>query len=177
MRASGYDRATGDWYVEPPWIVEALLDAEKLEGVCWDPFCGAGNIPSILQEHGILCRASDLVDRGYGATGYSFFDFRLADGADCIISNPPYNVIEQVIDHALLLAERKVALLARLALLEGQKRRRFLQGTPLARVWVSSRRVSMPPGGTDIEAKGGSIAYAWFVWERGYRGKPEIGWV
>lgn len=72
MRASGYDRATGDWYVEPPWIVEALLDAEKLEGVCWDPFCGAGNIPSILQEHGILCRASDLVDRGYGATGYSF---------------------------------------------------------------------------------------------------------
>lgn len=86
-------------------------------------------------------------------------------------------MIEQVIDHALLLAERKVALLARLALLEGQKRRRFLQGTPLARVWVSSRRVSMPPGGTDIEAKGGSIAYAWFVWERGYRGKPEIGWV
>ena len=79
--------------------------------------------------------------------------------------------------HALKLTTGKVALLARLALLEGQKRRALFQSTPLARVWVSSRRVSMPPGGTDIPAKGGAIAYAWFVWERGYSGAPSLGWL
>jgi hypothetical protein len=67
--------------------------------------------------------------------------------------------------------------LARLALLEGIKRRQLLQTTPLARVWVSSRRVSMPPGGTDINAKDGAIAYAWFVWVHGHVGPPTIGWV
>jgi hypothetical protein len=47
--------------------------------------------------------------------------------------------------------------------------------TPLARVWVSSRRVSMPPGGTNIEAKGGSIAYAGFVWDHRHTGKNHRG--
>ena len=75
------------------------------------------------------------------------------------------------------MASGKVAVLARLALLEGIKRRELFRSTPLARVWVSSRRVSMPPGGSDIEAKGGSIAYAWFVWDHAHTGSPVVGWL
>ena len=30
----------------------------------------------------------------------------------------------------------------------------------------------MPPGGTDIKASGGSIAYAWFVWDHSYLERP-----
>jgi len=53
----------------------------------------------------------------------------------------------------------------------------LFRSTPLARVWVSSRRISMPPGGSNIKAQGGAIAYAWFVWEHGYKGKAEVDWL
>lgn len=176
MRASGYERATADWYVEPRWCVEALLDAEPVEGLCWDPSCGGGNIPKTLIARGIPCLASDIADRGYGETEVDFLTSR-REMVDTIISNPPYGIIEDYIRHGLTMARHKVILLARLALLEGVKRRSLFLKTPLARVWVASRRISMPPGGTDIQAKGGSIAYAWFVWDKTHCGPATVGWL
>lgn len=175
MRASGYDRAADDWYVEPAAVVNALLDVEPFVGLSWDPACGGGNIPRQFEAREMPCWGSDLVNRGYGVCGWDFFD--CYGTVENIISNPPYGIIEQFLDHALSLATGKVALLARLAFLEGQKRRSLFLNTPLARVWVSSRRVSMPPGGSDVPAKGGSIAYAWFVWDHAHAGPPTIGWL
>ena len=175
MRDSGYKRVISDWYVEPRWAIDGLLDVESFDGTCWDPSCGAGNIPMALQARGLECCATDLVNRGYGMSGKSFFDLT-SPKVDNIISNPPYHCIEYYVHHALKLTNRKVALLARLAFLEGQKRQKFFAETPLARVWVSRRRISMPPGGQNIRATGGTVAYAWFVWEHGHSGQPVIGW-
>ena len=175
MKASGYERVTHDWYVEPKWSINALMDVECFEGISWDPSCGGGNIPKAMQECGHDCRGSDIADRGFGTTGLSFFD--AADTVDNIITNPPYGVIEPYIIHALSLARRKVAILARLALLESAKRQAMFKSTPLARVWVSSRRMSMPPGGSNIKAVGGTIAYAWFVWEHEHSGPATLGWI
>lgn len=175
MRASGYARNEADYYVEPRWAIEALLDVEHFEGVCLDPSCGGGNIPKAMINRGIDCRGSDLVDRGYGRAPVDFFDVH--ERCDNIITNPPYGVVEAYVRHALDLANHKVAVLARLALLEGIKRRALFRSTPLARVWVSSRRMSMPPGGSDVEARGGSIAYAWFVWDHAHTGPATIAWL
>ena len=38
-------------------------------------------------------------------------------------------------------------------------------------------QVNMPPGGADIEPKGGSVAYAWFVFARDHNGPPTLGWL
>ena len=175
MRASGYERVASDWYVEPRWAIDALLDAEAFDGRSWDPSCGGGNIPLAMRDRGLDCWGSDIADRGFGTTGLSFFD--APDMADNIVTNPPYGVIEAYITRALAHATYKVAVLARLALLEGQKRQGMLRTTPLARVWVSSRRMSMPPGGTDIKASGGAIPYAWFVWEHGHVGPATVCWL
>ncbi len=176
MRASGYARVSNDWYVEPRWLVDALLDVERFDGVCWDPACGGGNIPEAVKARGIHCSASDIAPRGYGGVA-DFLAPSTGGRVDHIISNPPYGVIEAWIEKSLACTVGKVAILARLALLEGQKRRAFFARTPLARVWVSSRRASMPPGGSDVPASGGAIAYAWFVWEHGHSGPPTLGWV
>lgn len=175
MRASGYDRAASDWYQEPRFVVDALLDVEPFVGLSWDPACGGGNIPLAMQARGLDCIGSDIADRGYGSAHEDFLTSHAC--AENVVSNPPYGIIEPFIDHALSLTTGKVAILARLALLEGQKRRSWFQTLPLARVWVSSRRVSMPPGGTDVPAKGGTIAYAWFIFEHGYSGAPSLGWL
>lgn len=175
MRNSGYERNANDYYVEPRWAIDALLDVEQFPGLCWDPSCGGGNIPEALIARGYDCFGSDIADRGYGVTGSDFF--KMHQRVSHIVSNPPYGDIQRWIERALSMADGKVAVLARLALLEGQKRRAFFADAPLARVWVSSRRMSMPPGGTDVKAGGGTIAYAWFVFEHGHVGAPSLGWL
>jgi hypothetical protein len=57
---------------------------------------------------------------------------------------------------------------------------RWLADTPLARVWLLTPRPSMPPGHVIANGEkpgGGSQDFAWLVWEQGYRGKPELGWL
>ena len=175
MRASGYARAANDWYVEDRRVVDALLDVETIAGLSWDPSCGGGNIPKAMHERGLSCLGSDIAYRGFGNAYVDFF--KTGYEANNIITNPPYGVIEPYIRRALEKTTGKVCILARLALLEGTKRQALFRETPLARVWVSSRRVSMPPGGTDIKAAGGTIAYAWFVWQHGHVGPATIGWL
>ncbi len=175
-RDSGYAYAEHGWYVEPAWCVDALLDVEQLEGTSLDPSCGSGNIPMRLRARGLVCAGSDIADRGFGTTGVDFFES--PDTADNIISNPPYHRLdEHYVRLALKKTTRKVCVLARLAFLESMKRKPMFNETPLARVWVSSKRISMPPGGTNIPAKGGSISYAWFVWEHGHIGPATLGWI
>lgn len=97
--------------------------------------------------------------------------------------NPPFAGIEKWLLHALSLATGSVAVFARLALLEGVARGRLFRSTPLSRVWVHSGRVPCPPGeqAPPLDAwsrttiTGGFVAYAWFVWERGYTGDPRLG--
>jgi len=175
MKASGYPRVVNDYYREPEWVVHALADVESFTGTTLDPACGSGTIPRVLTARDIPCDGSEKMHRGFGLQGQDFFGYE--PRATNIVSNPPYGVIEDFITHALGCTVRKVAILARLALLEGAARQPFLRSTPLARVWVSSRRVSMPPGDSQIEAKGGTVAFAWFVWEHGHEGAATIGWL
>jgi hypothetical protein len=177
MRASGYERVADDWYVEPRSCVEALIRAEQFDGPVFDPCCGGGNIPSTFRASGYAAHGSDIANRGYGDVA-DFFDIMPTRQHKNIVSNPPYNVIEPFVHHALACAENKVAVLARLAFLEGRDRAaNFWPRVPLSRVWVSGPRLSMPPGGTDIVAKGGSVAFAWFIFSHERATEPVIGWL
>jgi hypothetical protein len=176
MRASGYDRAAEDYYVEPAWAVELLLDREHFPTGVWDPCCGSGTIPKACLARKIPALGSDIADRPYGAGGMDFFAFKPST-ARSIVSNPPYDVLQEFIDHALAVSTGKVAVIARLAFLASMKRKNWFESGSLARLWTMSRRPSMPPGGTNVPAKGGSIDYAWFVWDRAHVGAPELGWI
>src|SRR5271169_4700473 len=63
---SAYARAADDWYVEPPWVSERLLDAERFDGGAHDPACGAGTIPGVLEARGLPASGADIVDRAGG---------------------------------------------------------------------------------------------------------------
>jgi len=155
MRASGYDRNADDWYVEPAWAVDALLAAEeKFCGTVIDPCCGGGNIPSRLKMAGCDTLSSDIVDRNGASDLIGPFETILPEiPVESVVSNPPYNLAREFIDCALKHTTDRVCVLLRLAFLEGQKRRDWFGTVPLARVWVSSRRMSMPPGGSVVKAR------------------------
>jgi len=178
-RSSGYEKVPHEWYCEPRAAVDALLDVEAFDGIVFDPACGSGNIPLACIARGLAAGGSDIVDRGYGAV----MDFLSPDDFPAdrrianVLTNPPFGLAEKFIARAVTFATSKIVMFGRLAFLEGQRRRQLFLSTPFARVWVCSSRVSMPPGGTSVPASGGSVAYAWFVWQHGHIGLPTLGWL
>jgi hypothetical protein len=97
-----------------------------------------------------------------------------------VVTNPPFQLAQQFVEHALKMVTGKVAIIQRLAFLEGQRRGKLFRATPPARVWVFSPRQSMPPGGSDVPAQNGSIAYCWLVWDATVvttLGQTRLGWL
>lgn len=171
------NRERDDFYPTPPAGTLALLSVESFTGTIWEPACGDGAISKVLEAAGHSVISTDLIDRGYGTPNVDFLlDYQTT--AENIITNPPFKHAEEFARHALSRATRKVAMLCRLGWLEGGKRQSLFTGTPLARVWVFSRRLAMLRGGAEWEGGGGGmIAFAWYVWEHGYFGPPTIGWI
>lgn len=180
QRLKQWARARLDWYVEEPWAVTAFLKREPFEGLrVWDPAAGMGRIADGFAERGRQILSSDIGEhRREGFLRHDFMGEPPPFAFDAICCNPPYHIDTGWVWRALMLNPVRAAFLLRLNFLESNGRNPVLQNTCFRAIYVSSARISMPPGemirdGT-ITVKGGHIAYAWFVWERGYEGEPAV---
>lgn len=171
-------RPEHDFYPTPPEATQALLQSEDFVGSIWEPACGDGAISKVLEEAGYQVWSSDLIDRGYGLGN---FDFLKSDRvADNIITNPPFKLAQEFVEHSLKATEAakgKVAMLCKLVFLEGQKRKSFFERTPLKTVHVFSKRVNFYRNGEQGKMGTSMMAFAWFVFEHGYEGDPSIKWI
>lgn len=171
------NREKDDYYPTPPEGVHGLLAKEMFDGPIWEPACGDGSISRVLEKWGYKVVSTDLVERGYGLPRVDFL-MEQKSLAPNIVTNPPFKLAAPFIESALRLTTGKVAMLMRLACLEGDKRRKIFESTPLARVWVFSRRLSMYRRGEKLIGMGGGmVAFAWFVWDHSHKGPPTLGWV
>lgn len=163
-----------DFYPTPSWATHALIDNEDFTGTIWEPACGDGSMAEVLKLTGNLVVSTDIVDRGYGEGGVDFLTSSRRSAN--IVTNPPYNAAEGFLHAGLARADNKVALLLRLAFLEGARRQQSIfSQTPPSRVWVFSERITFYPAGT-VRAGSGTTAYAWFVWDREAVGGTELKW-
>ena len=164
-----------DFFPTPAWATHALVDSEKFEGDIWECACGDGSMSDVLATAGQNVISSDLYDRGYGEAGVDFLNARRK--AANIVTNPPYNAAEGFVKSGLRRAEKKFALLLRLAFLEGANRQRtiFTDAAP-SRVWVFSERITFYPAGA-VQKGSGTTAYAWFVWDKDATGSTELKWL
>lgn len=159
--------------------MRALLSVEKFLGPVWEPACGDGAISEIFERAGYRVVSTDLNPHGYGCAGVDFLRMRRL-AAPNVVTNPPFKIDSDFVRHALRLKARKIAMFLRLAFLESEERTDILErscgGARLARVWVCRNRVTMfPKGVADGREDGGAMAFAWFVWEQGYRGPCTMG--
>jgi hypothetical protein len=155
----------------PPCAIRALLEVENPPQLIWEPAAGKGAIASVLREAGHTVIASDLVNYGFPLDFVGDFLAQAApSGCECIITNPPFQIIERFIAHALDLCPT-VIVLARLALLESRRRTTILEQRGLARVHVFRERLPMMHrhGWTGPRASS-AMPFAWFVWQRGHNG-------
>lgn len=164
-----------DFYPTPAWATLALTENESFNGSIWECACGDGAMSQVLTRTGSDVYSSDLYDRGFGEVG---IDFRTARRvSENIITNPPFNSAEDFVRSGLSNARGKLALLLRLAFLEGAGRQHSIfSKAPPTRVWVFSERITFYP--KNAERKGsGTTAYAWFVWDMNNIGKCELRWL
>lgn len=166
----------GDCYDTPPEAVHALLKAEKLPHMIWEPACGTGNIVKVLREAGHFVIATDLNERGC-PDSTSRYDFLLPSpkvNCEAIVTNPPFALAERFVDVALNRAPLVVMLL-RLAFYESERRKWILENGKLARIHVFSKRLPMMHrAGWEGRKANSGMAFAWFVWDRWHQGATMI---
>ena len=71
----------------------------------------------------------------------------------------------------------KIAMFLKLTFLEGQKRQELFQKYPPKRIHVYSSRIKCAKNGVFEGVGSSAVCYAWFVWEKGYNGKPTLSWI
>jgi hypothetical protein len=166
-RPSEYERDEHDWYVEPEWAARAIFEKVAFQGAIHDPCCGMGTIVKAAKPH--RSHGADIVDRGYGFPVRDYL--KNTSLYDNIVTNPPYNIAQDIIEHALLRVRYRVAVLTQLKFLSSQGRYKLFNNSWMEKVIIFSRRPSMPPGvmlqkhGEAIRG-GGSIDYCWLVWNK-----------
>jgi hypothetical protein len=174
------ERVQDDFYATPEESTLALLAVENIVYPALEPACGAGHIARLLKDGQVT--ATDLVYRGYGTGGLDFLvgDF-FKDSVATIITNPPFNLFQEFAEKALSVATNKVILFGKLQALEGKKRATWMQSSPLRTVYVFKGRQNPLRDGNPLNENGkpwsNTMAFAWFVWEIGYSGKPTIEWL
>jgi len=186
--SSLWAREANDWYVEPEWCSQRLFEVEQFQGMICDPACGLGNIVAAARRRGYTAYGRDIVRRsGFCGVQQDWLVPTKNDTHDNIVSNPPFGLCDDrktktfpFVERCLERARHKVALLLPSNWIQGDARSRWLETTPLYRVYFLSPRPSMPPGQVieaGLKPGNGTTDYAWFVWLRGYDGAPEIRWL
>lgn len=177
------ERQNEDYYATDPIAIDKLIKVFKLPDVIYEPCCGEGHLSQRLKELGHKVYSSDLIDRGYGEVKDFFEMVELPDDCNCILTNPPYAKALECVLHSLdLLKEDGLCLMfLKTTFLEGKKRyKELFSKTPPKYVFQFSERVLCAKNGDfDYmrEHGGSAVAYAFYVWQKGYNGETIIKWI
>ena len=179
-----HQRHPEEFYPTHPAITKMLLDREELDGTIWEPACGKGDMSEVLIDNGYDVLSTDLIDRGYGEVGIDFLDddqISRFGAVDYIISYPPFTFSLDFVLQAKKIARKKICILNSPMFLDGIKRYEMWidKDFPLKNMYQFAGRVVFRKDGLSDQSQNGLIRFprAWFVFEKGYTGKPTIDWI
>lgn len=176
---SGRFRPADDHFATPREAVYPLVRHLALPHHIEEPACGEGHIAEVFKEYGYKVTASNLIDRGYGEIGRNFL-MQAKRRASTLVTNPPFSLDEQFVLHAIHLGYDLAVFFLRLKWLCGADRYRDIMGpTPPCLVLPFIQRITFFAGDTPSAEQPGwnTEDFAWFVWRKGFVGKPTIDWL
>lgn len=181
-------------------VTELLKLVKNDKWYCiWECAAGNGNLSNWLRENGYYVYATDIKDRG-GNNVVPYIDFLKTKRLPIvttdsyysvsgkikprikpffIITNPPYSLATEFIEHALEILPHGGLYIAlmNITYLHGIDRykRLYSKGT-LREVYVFSKKIhvyknNIPTGHTSM------CVYAWYVFQKGYNGQPTLYWL
>lgn len=165
-----------DYYATDPIAVEKLLSVHNFRHYVWEPCCGEGHISKVLNAHGYNVWNSDIVDRGCNDETIDFLKI-IDKSADDIITNPPYKLGVNFVEHALNISENgvQIALLLKVTFMCSKGRAKFFEENPPKFIYVFSDRIECAKNG-HFEGKRG-VDYAWYIWQKGWHGDTTLRWI
>lgn len=180
-RQDGQEREENDFYATHPMAIPPLLDVlgwEKGGKFIFEPSCGQGHLSQMLDLYGHNVISTDLIDRGYGIGGIDFLKPTPFDGYpfDAVITNPPYKHALQFVKKSIEIAPI-VCHFLNIKFLESTTRQSFFKEFPPRYVCVFSYRIPCSMNAKFSKKEASTVCYAWFIWERGFTGRPEIIWL
>jgi hypothetical protein len=173
----GDKRREADFYSTPYSLTRLFLETGALHPECatLEPAAGDGAITKVLAEYGFCnVRATDI------QTGVDFLTCHTP--VQQLVTNPPYSLAYEFIQHAKEVATERFALLLPLSYLHGKARYDNIwldKQYPLTSVYVFTRYPHLGEQmREDGKCKTGMMVYAWFVWEKGATlAAPQIYWL
>ena len=167
---SDSEREKNDYYATDPIALEKLLEFETFNNNIWECACGEKHLSNVLIEKGFNVKSSDLINRD-GNT--QIIDFLKYDGHfDKYAKEFVLKALEVIPN------DSKVAFLLKLTFLEGQARYlNLFKKNYLKTVYISTKRINCPKNGDFKKSNNNSaVAYAWFIFQKGYNESPTIKW-
>ena len=166
-------REENDFYSTPPEMIDYLLKYESFDNHIWEPCCGNGSLVNRLKELGYNVKSSDIIKR--------IDDAELIDLLQCsecfdgdIITNPPYKNCEFFVKKCYELCKHKCALFLNIHFLEGQQKYDYINKDCLPKtIYLFIKRVQCFKEGVYTK-NNSSICYAWFVYEKDFKGNTNI---
>ena len=173
------NRDINDYYATEPKATQVLLEVEKFNNNIWECCCGEMHIVDELEKQGYKVYKTDIIERSRKVDDIIDFLECAKQWNGDIITNPPFKNAVKFVQKALDLvpAGSKVAMFLKLTFLEGQARKQFFLDNPPKTVYVSSSRLNCAKQGDFETYTSSAIAYAWFIWEKGYKGNTIIKWI
>ncbi len=180
------ERERNDFYATDPIAINKLLGSKighQIPDVIWECACGNGCLSERLKELGRSVYSSDIVDRGYGVVQDFLQTDTLPDGCRSIVTNPPYKFALEFVKHSLSLLPENgwCVMFLKTTFLEGQKRfEELFSISPPKFVLQFSKRVLCAKNAEFQQMRdggGSAVAYAWYVWQKGYKGDTTIQWI
>ena len=175
------EREINDYYATEPKAAELLLEVEDFAPNIWECACGECHLSKVIEAHGYNFKSTELNYRDGGMS--ETFEFLAESKSNSwngsIITNPPYKYAYEFVEKALdtVTTGNKVAMFLKLQFLEGKKRRKLFDNTPPQTIYVSSSRLLCAKNGDFESTTSSAVAYAWYVWQKGYKGNTIVKWI
>jgi len=172
-----------DFYETEPKDIERFLaaldrDGISISGTIWEPAAGQGAISKTLIQHGHQVLSTDIVPYRDRHIDISELDFFTVTQQSCktIFTNPPFNLQEDFLRHALSF-NVDVIFFIRLSFLSSIKRHALFIGRPPAFVYVYSARAHCYKNGVKGSAADNMIDYCVIYWKPPHAKDTILRWI
>ena len=182
------ERETHDFYATSPVAIDMLLNSmpELYAYEIREPATGHGHMVKRMRELGLTVQATELINRSSENMliddcefGVDFLTLDLGEQFNgAIVTNPPYKYAEEFIRKGIdIVADNcYVCMFLPIRYLEGKQRKKLFKELPPLKVIISSSRIECAPNGDFSKGNGSAAGYAWYIWQKGFNGKPIIEW-
>ena len=173
LGTSGYERVEHDLYETPAWCTEVLLRHVVFQRKILEPAAGRGAIAKVLSKNNYEPICQDLMVRDYvPCEKFNFFKREYVPKSFDIITNPPYDVAEKFVRHALEITVmgQKVAMLLRNEWDCAYTRSDLFNHNCFRMKIVLTRRPRWVADSTGAPRHN----YAWYIWDHNWFAPPEL---